>query len=90
MKSVAPNAKSIIYGSEACGDAWTDSDIDLLVLLDDSDNHTVERELEITRRLYEIEVETGVIISSLIMLKRVWQSMKSPFTINVNNEGIVI
>lgn len=90
LKSVVPNAKSIVYGSEARGESTSDSDIDLLILLDDNDIHSPERELEITRHLYEIEVNTGVIISPMIMLQRVWDKIKTPFSINVNNEGIVI
>lgn len=90
LHRVAPNAQTILYGSEARGDARSDSDIDLLILLDDSEQLTVERELEITRHLYEVEVDTGVIISPMIMLRRIWESVTTPFTINVKKEGIVL
>ena len=40
---VAPTAKTILYGSEARGDAREDSDIDLLVLLD-KEHPTLEDE----------------------------------------------
>ncbi len=90
LHRIAPNAQTILYGSEARGDARPDSDIDLLILLDDSEQLTVERELEITRHLYEVEVDTGVIISPMIMLRRIWESVTTPFTINVKKEGIVL
>lgn len=49
MRRIAPTAQTIVYGSEARGDARQDSDIDLLILLDDSEEPTPERELEISR-----------------------------------------
>ena len=80
---IAPDAKTILYGSEARGDAQVDSDIDLLILLDGD-------QLEITRHLYEVEVETGVIISPMVVLRRVWERITTPFSINVMKEGIVL
>ena len=107
MHRIEPTAHIILYGSEARGDAKADSDIDLLVLLEednkaDSDidllvlleednEHTlVERELNIVRQLYEIELETGVIISPHIVLRRLWEQQTTPFSMNVIKEGITL
>lgn len=90
LHRIAPNAQAILYGSEARGDARADSDIDVLILLDDNEKLTAERELEITRHLYEVEVDTGVIISPMVMLRRMWESVTTPFTINVMKEGVIL
>lgn len=88
---IEPTAHIILYGSEARGDAKADSDIDLLVLLEEDNEHTlVERELNIVRQLYEIELETGVIISPHIVLRRLWEQQTTPFSINVIKEGITL
>ena len=80
----------IVYGSEARGDARPDSDIDLLILLDDQEELTPERELELRRPLSELEAQTGVAINALVVLRRVWEQLISPFTINVTREGIAL
>ena len=91
IKRVAPDAKTILYGSEARGDARPDSDIDLLVLLE-GEKRDFKREDEIISPLYDIELETGVIISSMMMLRKDWENrpFRTPFYINVVNEGIVL
>lgn len=90
MRRVAPTAQTIVYGSEARGDARQDSDIDLLILLDDSEELTPDRELELRRPLSELEVQTGVAINTLVLLRHAWEQIVSPFTINVSREGVVI
>lgn len=84
-----PTATTILYGSEARGDARPESDIDLLVLLD-GEKRDLHRESELSGALYDIELRTGIIISPMIMLRKQWENrlFKTPFYINVMNEGI--
>ena len=91
IHDVAPQATAILYGSEARGEARPDSDIDVLILLD-GDKMSLQREMEITGPLNEIEWQTGVLVSPTVMLRKQWENMpfKTPFYINVMNEGIRI
>ena len=89
IRHTIPTATAILYGSEARGDARPDSDIDLLILLD-GDKLSLEREMEVTGPLNEIEWQTGVLVSPIMMLRSQWENrpFKTPFYINVMNEGI--
>lgn len=84
-----PSATAILYGSEARGDARPDSDIDVLVLLE-GNKRNLHRESEMSGALYEVELSTGVLVSPMIMLRSQWENrpFKTPFYINVMNEGV--
>lgn len=86
-----PNATVILYGSEARGEAHADSDIDLLVLLD-KDKITLNDEQQITKSLYKLELQNNTLISAKVLSKQAWRHpvIKTPFYINVVNEGVEI
>lgn len=81
----------ILYGSQARGDATEKSDIDLLILVNDT-TISLSRENELTTPLYKIELQYNVPISPLVMTKTQWENrtIKTPFYLNVTNEGVVL
>jgi predicted nucleotidyltransferase len=86
-----PDAQVLLYGSRARGDAAPDSDWDLLVLL--SVPATQERKQAIRYRLYEIEWETGAVLSTVIHTMEEWDSpplSMTPLHENVLRERIVL
>ena len=78
-----------LYGSEARGEAHEKSDIDLLVLVP-KDKVTLQDELEITAPLYDIELKTGILINALILPKREWGRVVTPFYENVMQDAVAL
>ena len=86
-----PSAKIFLYGSRARGSAVKESDWDLLILL----NKTIitpDIEKSITYPLYDLEFDTGEIISPMVYSELEWNTKYSvtPFYHKVMQEGKLI
>ncbi len=86
-----PKAVAYLFGSRARGDFRPDSDWDILILVD-ATRVTNEIEDNFRDELYDIELESGQIISTFIYPKDYWKStlIDSPFYKNINREGILL
>ena len=79
----------ILYGSQARGDAKPDSDIDILVVL----NEPVSPGKEIARTsefIAALCLDRTVVISSAFASAIRFKQEKSPFFLNVRREGVPI
>ena len=91
VKSLDPDAIVILYGSFARGEQHKSSDIDLLILLNKEKISYID-EKNIKYPLYDLEFDTGQIISPLVLTKTEWESIHriTPFYENIKNEGIIL
>lgn len=86
-----PNAEIYLYGSRARGDNRVDSDWDILVITS-RDKITFEYESDLRDPIFDIELESGEVISLLVYSKSDWLNKMaySPLFLNVKKEGIKI
>ena len=84
-----PDATAYLFGSRARGDYRPDSDWDILILVD-AKQVTDDIENKFRDDLYDVELETGQIISTFIYPKDYWKStlIYSPLYKSVSREGI--
>ena len=76
-----------LFGSYARGEEDRESDVDVLVVLDDVKHYgaEVDRTSELTSML---SLQYGVSISKVFVREREWMSHQTPFLANVQEEAI--
>ena len=88
-RRLIPNERLILFGSQARGDAGSDSDWDLLLLLNDSQNKQ-----DYEDKIFDFVLmgwKYGTYLSIMPYTEKEWEIRKpSIFYQNVKNEGIEI
>jgi predicted nucleotidyltransferase len=91
IESVDPSAKVILYGSRARGEAEPESDYDLLIITDGEVN--LRREDVFRKKMYPIEMETGAVLTVILVSSKDWNSAlyaAMPFYQNIQRDGVVL
>jgi len=89
VRELEPNARIILFGSRARGSAGTDSDWDMLILLDGPvDWRRAER---VHDRLYDVELDLGEVLSCVVRSKDEWDGpllSVTPLHDEIEREGV--
>jgi uncharacterized protein len=91
VQALAPTAEIILYGSRARGAARVDSNWDFLILLPSPRDKKLEAQIK--DRLYDVELETDTVLSSIIRTKREWQSSRyaaMPLRQQIERDGVPV
>lgn len=89
VHEVDDKAEIILFGSRARGDYHDESDWDFLILVEDENEREIWK--KIRKKLYETELKTDEIFSSIVHSKNNWQNYKlSLFYREVQKDGIKI
>lgn len=82
----------ILYGSYARGDYTAESDIDVMLIVDISENEELEYALLLADSVVDLNLEFDVVLSPLVESKEKYEKYKNinPLFKNVEREGIRI
>lgn len=91
VSKTSPESEIYLYGSRARGDNNKFSDWDLLILLK-SDKVPFSLETTLFDNLFDVELETGEVISPIVYSKKEWNKkfIITPLYENVSKEGVRI
>lgn len=81
--------KLILYGSYARGNETNESDIDLLIVLNDTINHFKEID-KMGEIINDINLKYDILISVYPISQDLFQEKQTTFLNNVKEEGIII
>ena len=81
--------KVILYGSHVRNEAIKDSDIDLLVIVDDSLNPSEVRK-SLSDLLFDIILEEKELVSVIAIPEHFFENYNAPFILNVKGEGMAV
>ena len=84
--------KVILYGSYARGDYHVNSDLDIMILTDFTEEELVEYRMKIRDIACDIELENDIVISPVVRNLEKYNERINviPFYTNVQKEGVVI
>ena len=91
VKSILPETRVLIYGSYARNEENENSDVDIMIISDNS-SLSEEKRREVRYAVYDIEIKYGIILSPKVITATEWDSKKNshPFYESVRNEGVEI
>ena len=89
VQAVEPTAQVMLYGSRSRGTSTSDSDWDILILVD-KPTITPKEEQAITYPLYDLEFDIGEIINPVVYTQSDWNTKYkiTPFYRNVMQEAV--
>ena len=91
ISNIDPKAEVIFFGSRARGDADPESDYDIIILTDRE--ATLKKEDTFRCQLYPIELETGAVITVMLVTKKDWDSplqKAMPLYQNIRRDGLFL
>lgn len=78
----------VLYGSVARGEAREESDVDVLIVIEDEEHRETVQE-RASQISWDVMMEVGPVISKIIMTTDEMAERESPFTRNVEADGVV-
>lgn len=90
LHDVAPKAETLFYSAK--NEEQNTANIIYLLILMEQDTVTPEEEDNITTPIYDMEMESNVIISIIVMTKKRWEAAKkmTMFYYNIMSQGILL
>jgi predicted nucleotidyltransferase len=89
VNKTSPQSQVFLYGSRARGNAKNSSDWDILILMN-KNKVTFTDETDFMDAFYELELETGEVLSPLIYAQNEWKKKYSQTALfeNIKRDGI--